>query len=317
MIDEIKFVKNSLGLKSANPDLTFFRICDGKITGTDGTLTIGSKISIDLDIAPSGAQFIKAINACKDKIILTYNNEKLQVKSGKFKANVPCIALDKVPVTLPTGREIDTKEVNILEAFKKVEKFIATDENRPFATTMLARNQSFYATNNISLIQYFVGIDLGEICIPHKFIKEVIRYNQKPEKILLDTASMTFVYENSRYITTKLSTHTFPDLDCHLLSESDSLTKLEPYFFEDIRTLEKFGDSLQRCYFKEGLISTSANPEEGASVECAMVNEGGCFNSRLLLSLEGVANTVDFSTYPKPSPFFGDSLRGVILGYRP
>lgn len=43
----------------------------------------------------------------------------------------------------------------------------------------------------------------------------------------------------------------------------------------------------------------------------------GIFNIDMLQILKGVANKIDFTKYPKPCPFLGDRIRGVIIGMKP
>jgi len=41
----------------------------------------------------------------------------------------------------------------------------------------------------------------------------------------------------------------------------------------------------------------------------------GVWGVEFMGMLEGVAKTIDFSLHPKPAPFFGENLRGAIIGH--
>jgi hypothetical protein len=40
----------------------------------------------------------------------------------------------------------------------------------------------------------------------------------------------------------------------------------------------------------------------------------GIFNMKQLLLLKTIANTIDFTGYPAPCIFYGDMVRGAIMG---
>jgi hypothetical protein len=85
--------------------------------------------------------------------------------------------------------------------------------------------------------------------------------------------------------------------------------------FKGLETLRPFADKLNRVYLDEsGKICTHLDVEEGAMFEIAEINVNACFSLDMLALLEGVAERLDFTMYPKPCAFFGDKLRGAIAG---
>ena len=86
--------------------------------------------------------------------------------------------------------------------------------------------------------------------------------------------------------------------------------------FNDVESLLPFTDNFNAIFLKEGLISTTENDDNGASVENAEVTFTGKYDARQLLLLRGVATTMDFTLYPAACMFFGDKIRGAIVGMR-
>jgi hypothetical protein len=73
-----------------------------------------------------------------------------------------------------------------------------------------------------------------------------------------------------------------------------------------------------RILFRNGVVSTTSVEEEqaGATVEVESVIHEGIFNFKYFLKLQGIADTIDLSTYPKPCLFMGENIKGVIIGMR-
>lgn len=315
MLDDLKFVRNAVATKDFVPELTFFRICDKRVTGFNGELAISSPIPIDLDIAPSAAHFMKAVNACDDTITLKMQKERLQVRSGKFRSFVPCIDVEKVPTLVPQGKKVVLNS-SLVSCFKLLEPFMAIDASRPWACGVLLKGQSAFATNNIAIIEHWLGIELPLVNIPSYAIKEVIRYGKDPEYLLISDSDITFMYEGDRWMSCKLSALEWPDISRVLDIPAENPQPFPEGFFAGVDKLSRFGDELGRCFLDTDQLSTSVNDNiEGAVVECEGIVDAGCYNLKLLLALKGVATMIDFSQYPKPVTFFGDNIRGVMTGY--
>jgi hypothetical protein len=68
-------------------------------------------------------------------------------------------------------------------------------------------------------------------------------------------------------------------------------------------------------YLREGALRTHPDHDEGASYEVELPAEG-LYNMQMLGLLAGVVNTIDLTLYPGPALFFGEKLRGAIIGMK-
>jgi hypothetical protein len=315
MIDQLKFVRNAIAKKDYVPGLCHFRICNKRITGYNGELAISTPIGIEYDIAPLAPHFMKVINACEDDITLKMKAGKLEVRSGRFKANVPCIDIDQVPVVIPTGKRIDL-EFDLSECFAKLLPFVGEDASKPWACGVLIRGKSAFVTNNIILIEHWIGIDLPTMNIPTAAIAEVVRYKTRPTHLLVNENRVAFCYEDGSWISHTLSVLEWPSVERVLNVETPNFKTFPDGFFTGIGKLIQFSDELQRFYFFEDKLITSKNMDEATTVDCPGVPSDGCFNLKIVHSLRNTATAIDFDKWPLPSPFLGEGLRGVLVGYR-
>lgn len=316
MLTSLKFVQGAVAKKDFVPALTHFRIEGGKVMGHNGRISLCAPISIDLEITPQAIQFVKAIEACKSTINLSRSsNGKLYIKSGSFKAFVQCME-EEYPDIRPEGDLIPI-EKPIVEVLRRVAPFIAQDASRPWARGVLFRGKSLYATNNIVLIEYWTGYQFPvEIIIPNAAVQEILRIKEEPESIRVCENSVTFHYKGDRWLKAQLSTGEWPDVS-GILDRKANADPLPEGTFEACETLLPFVTD-DKIFLSDGRISTTTQAEalDGASVEVDGIVGPACFNVKQMLALKGVMTKIDLSSYPAPSLFYGDSLRGAFVGIR-
>lgn len=315
MIDDLKFVQGAVARKDFVQALTHFNIHQGRIKGFNGSMALCSPIALDLDVKPKADQLVKAIQTCKETVQINMTPAgRMAIRSGKFRAHVDCID-EEFPDVEPEG-ELLTLDGHLLEAIKILNPFIAEDASRPWARGILFNGPSAFATNNVCLVQYWLGYSFPYIInIPKPTVQELIRINQEPVSVQVSPSSVTFHYEGDRWLRTQTYTTEWPDLARVLDREADP-KELPDGFFEGLETLHPFVDDMDRVFFQETGMSTSQTEGEGASVELKGLPDTGVYNIKQLQLLDGVAGKIDLHQYPKPCIFYGKNLRGAIVGIR-
>lgn len=315
MLDALKFVQGAVARKDFVQTLTHFHISGGFIKGYNGSLALCSPIDLDLDITPKAAPFIKAIQTCKDTVQLNLTPAgRLCIKSGAFRAYVDCID-EPYPDIQPEGEVLEL-DGHLLEALKVLNPFIADDASRQWARGIMFRGPSAFATNNVVLVEYWLGYSFPvEVNVPKPAVQELIRIGVEPTKVQVSKNSVTFHYPSGRWLRTQTYTTQWPDTSKVLDRDSDQ----RPFpqgFFQALADLAPFLDEVSRVYLLGTRIATTPNDGLGASVEIGGIPETGIYNHKQLSLLEGVANTIDLTQYPAPCLFYGDNLRGAIVGMR-
>lgn len=317
MLAELKFVMGAVSKKDLLPALTHFRIEGGTVRSFNGTLAICCPIPLDIDCVPKAETLVRAIQHCDETVVLSMTPAgRLSVKSGAFKALIDCVA-EETPHVEPEGDRFEIDGEALLAALKTLAPFIGDDASRPWSNGVLLLGHSAYATNNITLVEYWVGSAFPICCnVPRAAIREMIRIGEPPLWAQATDNSITFHYSGDRWIRSQLFETSWPDLP-KILSTQSNQTEINPVLFESLLKLKPFADKLGRVFIKAGVISTHGDNAEGASFEIPELNVEGIYQIEMLSLLKGVVKTIDFSTYPKPCMFTGDRLRGAIIGMRP
>lgn len=315
MLDSLRFAQGAVAKKDFVPALTHFRIEGGTIRGFNGMMGLCCPIDLDLDCSPKAVQFVKAVQTCKDTIQLHMTPAgRLSVKSGKFKALVDCIQ-DSFPEVVPEGKEV-TLDGGLLKVLKLLAPFIADDASRPWARGILLRGQSAFATNNIILIERWLGYTFPvEINIPKSAVAELIRIGEEPESLQITENSVTFHFSGKRWLRTQTYSTLWPDLS-RILDRQANPSPIPDGLWDAAADLLPFVDELGRLFLTPGQVTTGHGDGAGAAIEVPGIQADGCFNAQQVMLLKGVAKTLDLTGYPGPCAFFGDQIRGALIGMR-
>lgn len=319
MLNDLKFVAGAVAKKDFVPALQFFRIKDGSIRSFNGTVAISTPTDLAVTAVPKGASFIKAIENIPDgkEIVLNLTAAgRLSVKSGNFRAYVECLADEGTfPDVSPSGALVPLPN-KLLAVLQKVAPFMSVDASRPWSRGVLLRGQSALATNNIVLIEHWIPLAFPvPLIIPADAVKEILRIGLEPSAVQVSDTSITFHYPSGAWLLSSLVAGEWPDLT-KILDKPSNAKPFVDGFFDGVNRLDAFTDKTGRLYLNGGTLTTSENESDGAAVDLEDFGGIGCHFLPQLSKLDGVATEIDFSLYPGPCLFFGNDLRGAIIGLR-
>lgn len=314
MLKELQFVQGAVARKDFQPALNHFHIHNGHIQGYNGVLALSSPIALDLDVTPNAIQLVKAVRNCTEAISLSMTAAgRLAIKSGRFKAYIDCLPGGFPAISL-SGKKIDLP-TPIIPALKVLQPCVAEDASRQWARGVLFRGQSMFATNNVVLVERFLGVEWPlDMNLPLEAINELLRIGEEPEYLLAEENAVTFCYSGERWLRTQLYANQWPDVARILDPESNP--RPLPFKAEDLTALFPFLDDSGRLYVLDGVLATSLEDGAGARMEVVGLEQGGVYNAFMMQLAMERASSFDFSLYPKPCLFFGDKLRGALMGMR-
>jgi len=317
ILKTLRFVRGAVSTKSFIPEMKHFVVKDGTVRAFNGIIAISSPIDFDVNCAPIAEPFIKAIDICEDVVSLGMTGaNRLRIQSGKFRAYINCVELEAMADQQPVGDEVGVDGGTLLDAITTLLPFVGNDASKPWSNGILLRDQSAYATNNVCLVEYWLGVKLPfTVNVPVNALKEVVRIKEPPTHLQINEQSITFHYNDGRWIRSQLYATNWPDQMCDLLGAESNQKEIPDDFFQSLATLKPFLDEGNRVYFIDGKLRTSDEEEIGAMAIVEDLPPEGIYNHHMLSLLAPVAKTADFATYPRPVIFYGGRLRGAIIGY--
>ncbi len=318
MIEDLRFVQGAVARKDLVPELTHFHIAAKRVTGYNGRMALSSPIALDFDAMPLAAPFVTAIDKCQAEASLGLTQTgRLAIRSGAFKAFIDC-STGTFPAVEPAGVTMQLPE-DFLEALAELYTFTSEDASRMWSQGVLFHGNSAYATNNVILVERWLGTAIPRAFnIPKTTIAELLRIKLKPTHALLAENAVTFFYEGDRWLWSLLYDTSWPDLQRVLAREPLRLQPLPENVFAALHDVAPFVEKTGYVWFHEGTVRSRApGLDEGAVYELGAELPAGVYNVHQLLKLEGVATSFDYDAYPNPASFYGGKLRGAVIGVRP
>lgn len=280
---------------------------------SNGVLTVASPIEEDLAACPHTLQLLEALAKCGEELNITQlSANTLSVKSGVFKALIPCVDFAEVLVSGPDER-IAAIDDRIKQAFEAV-SMLATDgaQQAHFAGVLLQAG-SAVATNGAALLECWHGLDLPPgLLIPKASAVAIAKAGKPLAGFGYSPSSATFYFEDNSFIKTQLFNERFPNYQTVFPADCNPWP-LPEGFFTAVHAIENFSRN-GVVYFDENVVSSHEHETEASTYQIEGLPHGMAFNSKYLTMLEHAFNKAEFRKDENRVIFFGENMRGALMG---
>lgn len=285
---------------------------------SNGILSIAIQTAEDIYAAPHNELICKALSKCGEQFSLTQlDNQRLSIKSNKFKAIVPCI--DPLMITcLPPDPPLGVIDDRFKEAIGAVGVLAAEGAQSVVTASVLMAGASVIATDRKVVMEYWHGIDLPYgIALPKTFVNVLTKCPKKLAKFGFSQSSATFYFEDESWLKSQFFAQPWPDIKA-ILDKKCNAWPIQPDFFKALDAIDPFSDTGD-VYFDNGYLRSHTNENEGASFEIYGLAKGPVISIDQLNIVRPYIKTVDFQApgvYDSSTMimWFGDNCRGAIAG---
>jgi hypothetical protein len=275
---------------------------------------IGEKIKEDFFACPNAILLKEALAKCGQNLSITQLEQKLSIKSDKFRALVPCVPSENITRIKPDASvaSLDDRLKLSLEAAS----ILHYDENNLLTASVLVHNGCVSTTDRKVILQHFHGIDLPpNLVLPKAIIDPVLKNPKKLVGFGYSNNSCTFHYEDESWLKSQFYIEQWPDID-RILDKKINAWPLPENFYTAVKALEPFSDD-GFVYFDSGMMRSHPDEGLGASYEIYGLPKGPAFSIKQLKMIEPYIKTVDFLV-PHGNHhmmmFYGEGCRGGIAG---
>lgn len=317
LLEQLKFAQGAIKKNNITPELEYYQIKDGRVVGYNGHMALSAPIDLDLEAKPKADLFYKALDACGETIAIDITPAgRLHIVSGSFSAYIACTEKEVYEAS-PQGDRYPAP-AGLAAAFARMLPFISEDASRPWAMGLLVDHSCLTATNNIIIVQEWIGHALPTFNCPRFAVAEIARIGRDPTEVQVSETSVTFHYSDGSWLLTqRLATEWPAERMNAILDRPSEQTALPEGFFAAVAKIKPFvlEGHHSGVYFEEGAIRTaSPGAQEGARIEIPGLIGGPIFNIKAISLLDGFVDTIDLTAYPAPCIFFGKQIRGAVLG---
>jgi hypothetical protein len=180
-------------------------------------------------------------------------------------------------------------------------------------------------TNRQVVMQHRHGIDLPpHMVLPKVFAAAVVKtpapltgFGFSWNADCTTVNSVTFWFEGGAWIKTQCFADRWPIENLNGILNVDSHpVDVLPGLFEGIATVGEFTDT-PWVYLKDGAITSHEDIEAGAQFAVPGLQGDRAYGKANMKLVAPFAKTIDLTTYPDKAFFFGDDMRGSVVGIAP
>lgn len=285
----------------------------------NGIVAAGSPIEEELYCYPHNLMLIEALSKCDETYSLTQlDNGRLSIKSGKFKAVVPCLDPALMQEALP-----DPLIAPITNRFKEAVEAVGVlaSENAQHILTasVLMAGASVISTNRVMLLEYWHGLDLPpNIPLPKQFVAALVKCKKNLAGFGFSSCSATFWFEDGSWLRTQLYNDEWPDVS-RILNREANLWSIDVNFFKALESVTPFVKADGNVYFNNGKLNSHPDENVGASYELSGIPNDVIYPAKQLAIMKPFVKRVDYKAKGINNSsyclvFEGDFVRGVISG---
>lgn len=297
------------------PYQTHVMLANNCAVGFDGVLAAGHLIDESLFACPHTLTMLAALKRCEGALSVTQlDSGRLSVKSGKFRALVPCTPNATLPGVMPDP--VAGPITNALrDGLLAVSPIIVENSQRVITAAAAVRANSVVATNGNMILEYWHGIDLPpNMLVPKLFINALARIDKNLVSFGFSATSFTVYFDDHSWLRTQLYQDRYPDTD-RILNRPHTALPLPDDFFKGIAVVSEFAED-NRLWLKPGAVQSHADESVGARYEVEGVQADIIVNGKDLRLLDGVITSIDITGTEGVTFFYGENLRGAMTQMR-
>lgn len=315
--DAMKFLGMITSLKGPVNE-THICLGYGWAAASNGMLTGAHKIPEPISIAPNHKLLSDALAKCGQSIsFITTDANRLQVKSDKFKAVIPCIDPTLIALSGPDPLTVNVDN-KLSEAIQAVGILANEDAVDIVAASILINGQSIMATNRAVVFEYYHGFELPTgIPLPKAVVAPLAKIGKNLVGFGCSNNSVTFHFEDESWLKTQLYAGEWPDCSA-LFNREFNMLPLPPDFFAGVEAVAPFSTD-GFVYFDNEIMRSSQHKEEGATYEVKALPKGPAYNWKYLMMMKPHVQQIDFFSkanhhISEALMFYGPNIRGIIAG---
>ncbi len=257
-----------------------------------------------------------ALRACSDKAMLSTTKDFLVVKNGPFTVRVKKIIPEGSPgplaerLALPPEAK-NTPATGLLEAMRRVAPFISTDASRPWSVALLIDSGYAWATNNLAIARSPVALKWKATSIPAP-VADFLTELPSLDHYHIDKQRIT-ISSGKSLIRFPCSATGWPDMQKFFEKFPKKIPAVPKEMKEAAAQVERFADRYIDLSAKALSSKTDATDTD---YELEVKGNKGKFSAGLLSLILAHATHIDFSRYPLPIFFKGESIEGTAIGLK-
>lgn len=296
------------------------RMSGNFVVAYNGQVSAGHPIVEDLECNPHLDRTLSGLKKCGKSLTLAQTPAgKLSIKGDKLRALVDGLPTEDMPTVTPDPGCANVSDI-LKDAFKICGSLASEAGDHVVKASLLLEANVCSGTNRAALVQFWHGIDLPPaMVIPKVFAAAVAKQTLKLTGLGFGwdnqrgiVSSVTLYFENGAWIKTQTYVDRWPDVNA-ILDVKCFPQPIPNGLFEGIAAVADFNEN-GWVTFADGKVQSHRSDQEGAQYDVPGLKPGLQFSGKLIGAISGFATTIDLTAVPNRAFFFGENIRGAVMG---
>lgn len=331
LFDAVEKVKNALSSKDFIASLTHFHLKGGEIHAANGAMSASCPVDELLEHVVPADELTKAMSILGKEAQYLWGEEELLVKKGRRKITIRLLKPETIHLQEPVERKIEVPQ-DFIQRMKLIRPFLSDDASKPWALTawlhQVQNKLVWTATNNMSVVEVdmtlasAISYELLDIdCqIPNFALDFLIQRGEGLKYIGVTEKKVTFFFHDGSKMTTQLFVQKMPEQVSTILHGVDDNGEgftLTPEWREAYNSIIQLSPD-EIVMGATSMIARRRQATMEIEVETPVPQDDAYKTSywspKFLTPVVGIADIIDFASYPKPAKFYGVGIRGLTVG---
>jgi hypothetical protein len=318
--DALKIVAEALGKDEGLP--SHVRIRDGRISADGGVLAVNCPVMALFDAVVPGRELADVLDAAPDNPSVAVVDDRLVVKSGRFKADIATLPSADFPmIELPADGRNLPDVAGVTKACRTIGKMIKSDNPAPWMSALILNKNKAYAIGAEAKIVCSMPLveDHGFALLPEAAVHYIANRADDPIRARATNSTVSFEWSDDSWMYTRQVAGTLPAQVVKLLaSAKQDGWKIDDAWRLSIARLAKLSadNKLTLAPDMMKVSGRKAFVEDGSS---APLPKGVAETPWILDVLQTVlehAEWIDLGAWPKPVAFGNSEGLIGVLGTR-
>ncbi len=326
LLERVKWITDAIASQDLGlHGLSSYLLRNGNIHANDGRMVVGTPFPFTgPEVLVPAEQFEKVlINKPDGEFSWEFEADRLVLKRGRFKGRIKTMPLDAwvMPTDLPTGLTPIPDE--FVESLESLLPFVSENATKPWATCVGIIGEYMYASNNIAVARVHCPtyLEVHEFLLPRWVIEFIVKRAEGLTAWLADETKVTFLWEDGSWMRSSLIVDQFPPVQAILdkFFQGDVDVEITSEWRKTVRRIAKIAD--------DAIIRFRVDECAGSTGEVLAIEDGAgapvpdgltetVWDLRYLDGVLEVATHWNPRVYPKPAPWRGPGIEGVLMGRR-
>jgi hypothetical protein len=320
MRDELKWIKGAISNRAMIADRTFYKLTESEIRATNGELTAGCPCETGMDFLVPGEEFEKVLERLDpETITLKALDNAVRLRSGRFSGTINTLPLDRWSYPGVDGADWKPIPPQLLHVLAELRPFISDNNAHLWATCVALEKGWAYATNNIAVAGAPCdGLDLMAL-LPVWAVDFVLARKQGLKNWAWTENYVAFQWDNGAWMRSVLVIGQFPERAAEMIREvreGKTSTAITEDFKSALNEVAQMAEDTVLLYADRMVARFKQAEITVAGIPCTIPPnaERSIWAASFLLPAIKAADSWSPDLWPKPAPFKGKTLVGLVRG---